>query len=334
MTLHQLKIVTAIGKRLNITKAANDLHTSQPAASQQIKLLEEEFGVKLHRKTNRGVEITKEGLGFLDRAEQILLQVDNLEKDYKKSSNSTGAGTFRLGSCHSPLVSFLPPVLVAFNKDHPDVQVSLESGTSKVLERLVLNSEVELGLINNPSYFPAMVYEFCREEKIVAVVSAYHPLAKRRELTIAELANTPLVVKKGKESPGGIEQWLKKLRERGVEITIGMYCETVEATKCAIKAGLGVGIIYRDVVKDEIKRGELKTIKIKGLDWKVATLVTYRKDCILSSKAKDFLTYLRGEHPKTSSAKFTLKGNKLEPNRPKFPANHLRGESVNQSSKN
>ncbi len=85
MTLHQLKIWTTIARRLSITKAAAELRIKQPSVSQQIKLLEKEYGVKLYEVNSRGVELTPSGRLFLKYAKKILSHVDNLEKELRSS---------------------------------------------------------------------------------------------------------------------------------------------------------------------------------------------------------------------------------------------------------
>ncbi len=81
MTLHQLKIWTVVAKRLSITKAADELHIRQPSVTQQIKLLEKDYGVKLYEVNSRGVDLTPAGRVVLKYAKRILSQVDSLEKE-------------------------------------------------------------------------------------------------------------------------------------------------------------------------------------------------------------------------------------------------------------
>jgi len=85
MTLHQLKIWTAVARRLSVTKAANELKIKQPSVSQQIKLLEKEYRVKLYNVNGRGIELTQAGRLFLKYAKRTLSQVDNLEMDVRRS---------------------------------------------------------------------------------------------------------------------------------------------------------------------------------------------------------------------------------------------------------
>jgi len=86
MTLHQLRIWIAVAKRQSMTRAADELHIRQPSVTQQIKLLEKEYRVKLYKAHGgRGIELTQVGRVFLNYAKKILLQVDNLERDVRRS---------------------------------------------------------------------------------------------------------------------------------------------------------------------------------------------------------------------------------------------------------
>jgi len=90
MNLHRLRIWMAVAKRLSITKAADDLHIRQPSVTQQIRLLEKEYGLILYKvRGGRGIELTREGKHFLKYAKKTLLQVDNLERDLRKSIRRT-----------------------------------------------------------------------------------------------------------------------------------------------------------------------------------------------------------------------------------------------------
>src|SRR6266850_2599916 len=105
LTLHQLKIFSSIAKFLNITKASAELHISQPSVSQQVRLLQEEYGAKLYQKNGRGIKLTEEGRLFLKEIEPILAQVDLLKK---KFGTHPQEGSLTMGGSHSPSASFLP----------------------------------------------------------------------------------------------------------------------------------------------------------------------------------------------------------------------------------
>ncbi len=288
MTLHQLRIMITIAKHRNVTKASAELHISQPSVSQQIKLLEQEYGIKLYVKNGKGIEVTQEGQKFIESAEQVLLQVDKLEK------NCNG-GSLRVGGCYFAGVTLLPLALMAFKKTHPDVQLVLENDASAPIEELVLKSKVDIALIIKPSYDPSLVYEPYREEKLVAVVSANHPLAQRGELTLTELAEVPIVIKQAKTRPSIMDQFCNELGRHGLTMSTALRVETPDAMKAAVKAGIGLGVFFREHVEHDIKQGGLKVIKIPGLkfDWNFRSYIIFHKKHSLSPHAKEFLNLLR-----------------------------------------
>ena len=138
------------------------------------------------------------------------------------------------------------------------------------------------------------------------MVSKKHPLAKRNELSLAELSGIPIVIKQGNTTDSLGQQVLKEVKKQGGIQKVVMYWESPDAAKAIVKAGMGLGIFYRDVVELDIRQGDLKVIKIPGLNLKAATYAVYRKNSALSANTRDFLTLLRQEHRTTWQAKIPL----------------------------
>jgi len=293
MTLHQLRIFEAVAKHLNITKASEELHITQPSVSQQLKFLEEECGVKLYKKMSRGVELTDRGQLFLKDVEPLLSRVDRLKEQFNDRPTDRKAGPLTIGSSHSQAVSFIPLLLAAFKETHPEVQLALRTGTSRLIEQLVLNSEVELAVITNPSQSPALTCLPYREKNFVAFISPTHPLAKKKELSLAELAQSPLIFKKGRTTHERVWKHLKQVeQERGYKLNVVMHSESTQAVKAAVRTGMGLGILFQDHVEQEIKRGELKRVKIPELKMKLTSFIVHLRGASLSPHAQDFLTLL------------------------------------------
>jgi len=296
VTLHQLRIVLSIAKHRSITKASVEHHISQPSVSQQIKLLEQEYGVKLYVKNGNGIEFTPAGQKFIASAKQILSQVDKLEKDCKERSSHPNGGSLTTGGGYFASVTYLPLVLKAFKKTHPEVQFCLESGATVGIEELVLQSKVDVAVIIKPAFLPGLVCEPYREAKLVGVVSANHPLARREHLTPKELAKVPLIIRHTKSRPSITTDLLRiEMGRQGLPLNIVLECDTPEGVRAAVKSGIGLGFFFQDLVERDIKRGRLKVIEIRGLNfnWTFKTYLIYHKERILSPIAKDFLTLLR-----------------------------------------
>jgi len=296
MTLHQLRIFAAVAKHLNLTKAAAEFQITQPAVSYQLKLLEVECGGELYKKGSRGVELTDRGQAFRNDIESLLLRVERLKNKFIDSPTDGNVGSLTIGGSHSLSVSFLPMVLAVFKETHSHIQVTLRTANSRAVERMVLNSEAEIAVLTNPSYSPSFIHEPCRQEELVAFTSPKHPLAKKQKLTLKELAQAPLVVKRENTSKiYRTDEIFQKLEEQGFKLNILMNCETPGALRAAVKAGMGLGILYRDIVEPYVKTGELKIIKVPELKMKLESSIIYlkEKERALSPHLQDFLTLLR-----------------------------------------
>lgn len=299
MTLHQLRIFAAAARHRNLTKTAKELHISQPSVSYQLRLLQEEYQTKLYRKIGRGIQLTEEGRIFLLDAEPILLRVEKLIRKFSSNLTERKAEFLTVGSSRNLSTSFVPTLLGGFKKTHPEVEITLRTDTSPAVKRLVLNSEVDIAVVTNPSRSPSLICEPCRQEQVVIFASRRHPLGKREKLTLAELAQAPLVIKKGNAGePSMAEQILKQVEKRGLKLNIIMRCDSPEAVKAAVKTGIGLGVSYRDILEPDI-RGNLKVIKVPELKTQVNSFIIYHKDRPLSPSAQKFLTLLRERSQKT-----------------------------------
>ena len=289
MTLHQLRIFECVGTVSNITKASEILHISQPSVSQQLKLLEEEFGAKFFARLSQGVELTYEGKQFLDAVKPILMQVEVVEKMFKRNPKANPIEVLKIGGSNNVSSDVLPHLLMTFKQNHPLVQFTLETNDSPVIEKRVINSEVEIGLITNPSYRSEIVYEPYEEMEVVAFCLPIYPVAGKT-LSLKELAQLPLVVRTG----GRIEHALRSHRQA---VNISVRCEASAAVKAAVGLGMGVGILYRNAVASRVANGTLKLIDVPELkEMGVQSYIIFHKRRPISPVAAEFRDMLGKRH--------------------------------------
>ena len=286
MTLHQLRIFECVVRHLNITKASVALHISQPSVSQQLKLLEEEFGTRFFMRLNQGVELTAEGDEFFNAIQPLLTEAEHLEKRFKSSSRENDTTPLIVGGSHNVSVNVLPKLLMAFKERHPSVQFILETNESHKIETRLLNSEAEIALITNPSHRAELMYESYEEMELVAFCLPTNPLA-RRKLTLKELAECPLVLRGG----GRLEKVLTNL---GYRMNVALRCEASTTVKAAVRMGMGVGILYRNAIASRVAKGNLKIINVPELkEMGIKSFVVYDKRKALAPMAQEFLQILR-----------------------------------------
>jgi DNA-binding transcriptional LysR family regulator len=287
MTLHQLKIFEAVAEHLNITEVSRKLQVSQPSVSKQLRLLEQEYGLKFYVKSGRGIKLTQEGQLFQVTVKPILEQMEGLKRTFENRVAEGRAKSLVVGSSPSPAAFFLSAVLKSFVELHPTVHPTLRTGYPHTIKEMVLNAEVEIALTITLPNHPQIVAEPIHSEEIVAVVSSRHPLAKKGRLNEAELAQAPFVIMTG----GRIAEEIEKM---GLKLNVVMWCDSVEPIKEYVQAGLGIGLFYRGSAEAGLREGYFKVIEIPRLkDIRVTYFVMYRKGIPLSTNGQDLLTLLR-----------------------------------------
>jgi len=257
MTLHQLRIFECVVRHLSVTKASMELHLTQPSVSQQLKLLEEEFGRKFFVRLNQGMELTSEGKEFFTAILPLLDQADNLEKRFKTTGNTNDRGLLIVGGSRNVSGEILPKLLMAFKERHPSAQFVLETDHSPAIEKRLVASEFDIGLITNPSYRTEIIYEPYEEMELVAFCLSTNPLA-RKKLALKDLLECPLVLRGG----GRLETIVTNLGNR---LNVAMRCEAATSVEAAVLMGMGVGILYRNALASRLPSGNLRFLNVPEL---------------------------------------------------------------------
>jgi DNA-binding transcriptional LysR family regulator len=287
MTFHQLEIFDAVAERSSITAAARKIRISQPSVSKQLRFLERECGLKLYVKSGRGIKITKEGRLLQTAAKPILRQMEELRGSFFNRVADERARTIQVGSAPSPAAFFLPAVLKSFVRLHPNVHPTLRTGYPEAIKAMLLNGEVDVAVTTIAPAHPEIIEEPIASEEIIAVVSAKHPLARKKRLTESELAKVSFIM----NTEGRITEEINKL---GLQLNVVMWCESIDLIKAAVQAGLGVGLFYRGSAEAGLRQGYFKALEMPGLkNIKIACYLAYRKGVRLSPDLLSLLSLLR-----------------------------------------
>src|SRR5690606_18928977 len=195
MTLQQLKYLVAIAdSSLNITAAADRLHTSQPGISKQLKLLEQELGVQLFTRKGKSLtEITTAGRDVIARARRIMREVENI-RHLASDLSGEQEGTLSIGTTHTQARYVLPDTIREFRERYPRINLELHQGTSEQIAELVAANRVDFAIATG-SYqlFPNLVLLPCFRWDRIVLVPKGHPLTRVEKLDLEALAAYPLV---------------------------------------------------------------------------------------------------------------------------------------------
>ena len=291
MTFRQFEAFAAVARHMNITKAAQQLHTSQPSLSRHLKGLEDVYKVRLFTRNGKGMELTDEGEELLRYIEPILAQLQKLDQRFLK--NSQRKSTLIVGATHALSSTFLPSLMALFKTYHPNVDIVLRSNTSSSLEQLLLNGELEVALTSAAPRRAEILTHSCVPLSLIAFAAKGYPLPKKNQLSLADLQTIPLIIRDNGNKRGTTETLLLKLRDLGYRPNVFIRCESPDAIKTAVAKKLGVGILFEDLLREDVARGLFKTVNIPGLCMEGNTYIIYHKHRSLSSCGEVFLKLLR-----------------------------------------
>jgi DNA-binding transcriptional LysR family regulator len=287
-TLSQLEIFLKICQNQSITKAAEELHLTQPAVSIQLKNLQNQFDIPLTEVIGRKLYVTDFGKEVAKMAENIIFQAHEIAHKSKAFKGEL------IGKLKISVVStgkyVIPYFLAGFLKKNPGVALKLDvTNKVKVLENIA-NNEVDFSLVSVlPTDMNIENLELLQNKLYLVTGKNSHYPKKKYDVSIFE--ELPIIYReKGSGTRYTMEQYFES---KGVLLQKQMELTSNEAVKQAIIAGLGSSIMPLIGLKNEIYTGDLKFIPVKGLPIKSSWQLIWQKNKGFSPVASAFLQYLR-----------------------------------------
>jgi DNA-binding transcriptional LysR family regulator len=299
-TLHQLQIFLKIVETKSVTKAAQELHLTQPAVSIQLKNLQEQFDIPLTEFVGRKIYITDFGTEIAHAAENILNQVAAINYKTLRYKGQL-AGRLKI-SVVSTGKYVMPYFLADFMKDHDGIELLMDvTNKSKVVETLE-NNEVDFALV---SILPATLHI----EKLDLLKNKLYLIGNtartvKKGTTAAELFKAlPLIFR---EKGSGTRETMEHFIERKqLPIVKKMELTSNEAVKQALLAGLGYSIMPLIGIRNELQQQELQIIPVKGLPITTSWSLIWLKGKKHSPVSAAFLAYLKKEKSQIVQNKFS-----------------------------
>lgn len=262
----RLQVFYTVAKRLNFTRAAEELCITQPAVTKHIHELEAYFKVKLlDRKGNKTV-LTAAGETLLQQTEALQLLYRNME--FEMSAHvRRHKGQLRIGASTTVAQYVLPQVLAAFRKKFPDITVSLTTGNTEQTERALEHREIDLGVIEGHSRKAQVRYtEFIRDE-LVLVSRVQNPLAAKATISAEELKQIPLLLREpGSGTLEVLAHALKPLHIKTGDLKKEMQLSSTESIKRYLLHSDSMAFVSIYAVLKELELRECCVIDVTGLD--------------------------------------------------------------------
>ena len=292
MTLQQLRYLLGIAdSNLNITAAAERLHTSQPGISKQLKLLEQELGIQLFTRKGKSLAaITPAGHEVIARARRIMRETENI-RSLASDLSSEQEGTLSIATTHTQARYVLPEVVQAFRARYPKVNLELHQGTSEQIAELVASNSVDFAIATGAyDLFPDLVLLPCYHwERIVVVPKGHALAAKQGKLSLKDLSAFPLVTYVF--SLTGESSFKKAFNEKGLEPDVVFTARDADIIKTYVRMGMGVGVVAAMAWECNDKE-DLVALDAHGLFPQSTTWIGFRRDTVLRGYMLEFAELL------------------------------------------
>ena len=245
MDLHQLRCFITAADELHFGRAAQRLEMMPSAMGRTIRLLEDDLGTRLLTRTTRSVALTEDGTAFLKQARDLLHRADQLATSFRERVRARAA-TIRVGAIDSAAAGLLPALLHDLREHHPDVTVKLvEDKTIRLLPRL-LSGRLDLAFVRPPvSADKRIDFMPLFHETAVVALSERHALASRKKLTIADIADEPLIVPERRSRPHSHDLTMKLFAEAGLDANVVQIADEKQTIVNLVAAEIGVAIVPR-----------------------------------------------------------------------------------------
>jgi LysR family transcriptional regulator, cys regulon transcriptional activator len=289
LNLQQLRYLCAIVDHgLNVSDAAEALHTSQPGISKQIRQLEDELGVRVFvRQGKRLASLTPAGDSVVATARRALREIGNLKR-VGAEFHSEDSGTLAIATTHLQARYVLPPVLRDFAIRYPKVKLELHQGNPTQVAEQTARGDADLGIATEAvAMNPDLVTLPCYRWNRCVLVPRDHPLTKSKPLTLAELARHPIITYDFTFT--GRSQINAAFDSAGLVPNVVLTALDSDVIKTYVEMGLGVGIIAKmawDPVRDE---GVFEQLDAAHLFAPSITRIALRRGTFLRGYVYDFI---------------------------------------------
>jgi DNA-binding transcriptional LysR family regulator len=291
MDIHHLRIFLSVFRNRSFSKASKELRLSQPTISDHIRSLEEHLECALFERLARKIIPTGEAEVLYNYAIEVTEKADNIRHaigQFKKEVS----GELIIGASSIPGTYLLPSLMASFKRKYPAVSFQILVSDSKAIVERVLKHEILLGMVGARLSSSQISYVPFMEDELIVVSSP--SLVKGRRITLKDLLKYPMVMRE--EGSGTRREAEKYFEGQGYSMDTMLHAGvfgSTDAVKQAVKAGLGIAVVSKYSVEDEVKHGTLKEIKLDNVSMKRNFYVATHKKRILPRLYQLFLEHLK-----------------------------------------
>ncbi|HZQ47881.1 MAG TPA: LysR substrate-binding domain-containing protein [Verrucomicrobiae bacterium] len=293
MELRHLRYFIAVAGEENVSRAALKLHVSQPGISRQIRDLEEELGFQLFERSAKSLKLTAAGKTFLTEARAVLSRADDAVKNARAVAN--GAGELHVGYAPSLTVKLLPTALRVFQEKFPAVRVSLHDLSTEEMLAKLRDGKLHLALTVQPQakQLRDLVFKTLAQYSTCVALAPKHPLAKGRSVTLAQLAQEPLIGYNRSDYPDYHEYIAKVFGPAGRNPRVAEEHDGITSIITAVASGRGYALVPEPTIC--MAGPQVKILPLKPAGAKICVGAIWKKGPVLPLVEK--FVAAAGENP-------------------------------------
>ncbi len=288
MKLQQLRFLDAVVRNnLNVSSAAEELYTSQPGVSHQIKLLEEELDIKIFERSGKKLTgISPAGYAVLEHVNALLNSVKSIKQAAREYSNAN-RGSLSIATTHTQAQFILPPILQRFSNKYPRIDLQIHQGNPKAMCKLAANNSVDFVIASETiDEFDELITIPAYRWNRYIVVPTGHSLSKKKEIELVDLASFPILTYM--LGLTGRSKLDRTFHAANLEPNVVFTATDSDVIKTYVKLGFGVGIIA-EMAKGNGEDSELTCIRADHLFPDSIIKIGFRHSRHISAYQYDFL---------------------------------------------
>jgi DNA-binding transcriptional LysR family regulator len=291
VSLRQLRVFETVARLASFTRAAEELHLTQPAVSMQVRQLEDEVGLHLFEKLGKQISLTEAGRELFHYSRSIDQSLQEMEEVVESLK---GVNRGRLSVAVASTVNyFAPRLLAAFHRRYPGIGLRLDVTNRERLVHQLQANTVDMVLMGQPPNGVNVESEAFMDNPLVVVAPLEHPLATEEHVDLVRLAEEVFVMR---EPGSGTRQAMERFfAEQGIAIRHGMQMTRNEAIKQAVRAGLGLSVVSLHTVELELETNRLVILNVEGFPLERQWHLVYRSGRRLSPAARAFRQFVLDE---------------------------------------
>lgn len=288
LTLRQFKVFEAVARHLSFSRAADELHLSQPAVSMQVKGLEHIVGQPLTEQLGKKIFLTEAGREVLHASQRITAQLNDLQTNL---AQLRGLNSGQLNLAVTSTANWVATdILARFRGRHPKLAIHLDvSNRESVLGQLAAN-RIDLAIMGQVPDGLGLEATRVMDNPLVVIAPPGHPLAHQQRISADALADEAFLVREaGSGTRGAMARFFAA---KGLEIRTSMEMSSNEAIKQAVQAGLGLGILSQQTLEMELALQRLVVLPVEDFPIMRHWYLVHRADKRLSPVAQAFKQFV------------------------------------------